>query len=62
MKQFFKFMFASMLGVFLAFVLGTLVLVGIIGALISSADSKKEAKVDPNSVLHINFEAPSLKL
>jgi protease-4 len=57
MKQFFKFMFASMLGVFLAFFLGIIVLVGMIAALVSSADSKKEAKVEPNSVLHINFEA-----
>ena len=57
MKQFFKFMFASMLGVFLAFFLGIVVLFGMIAALVSSADSKKEAKVEPNSVLHINFEA-----
>ncbi|MGE0636834.1 MAG: signal peptide peptidase SppA [Bacteroidia bacterium] len=57
MKQFFKFMFASMLGVFLAFFLGIIVLVGMIAALVSSADSKKEAKVEPNSVLYINFEA-----
>ncbi|MCG3167189.1 MAG: Protease 4 [Bacteroidia bacterium] len=57
MKQFFKFMFASMLGVFLAFFLGIIVLFGMIAALISSADSKKEVKVEPNSVLHINFEA-----
>ncbi len=57
MKQFFKFMFASMLGVFLAFFLGIVVLVGMIAALVSSADSKKEAKVEPNSVLHINFES-----
>lgn len=57
MKQFFKFMFASMLGVFLAFFLGIIVLVGMIAALVSSSDSKKEAKVEPNSVLHINFEA-----
>ena len=57
MKQFFKFMFASMLGVFLAFFLGIVVLFGMIAALVSSADSKKEAKVEPNSVLHINFES-----
>lgn len=50
-------MFASMLGVFLAFFLGIIVLFGMIAALISSADSKKEVKVEPNSVLHINFEA-----
>ncbi len=56
MKQFFKFMFASMLGVFLAFFLGIVVLFGMIAALVSSADSKKEAKVEPNSILHINFE------
>lgn len=57
MKQFFKFMFASMLGVFLAFFLGMIVLFGMIAALVSSADSKKEVKVEPNSVLHINFQA-----
>lgn len=50
-------MFASMLGVFLAFFLGIVVLFGMIAALVSSADSKKEAKVEPNSVLHINFES-----
>ncbi len=57
MKQFFKFMFASMLGVFLAFVFGTLALFGILAVAISSADSKKETKVEPNSVLHVKFDA-----
>ncbi len=58
MKQFFKFMFASMLGVLLAMFLGIFILVGIIAGIASSAGSKKEAKVEANSVLQINFEAP----
>lgn len=46
-----------MLGVFLAFVFGTLALFGILAVAISSADSKKETKVEPNSVLHVKFDA-----
>ncbi len=50
-------MFASMLGVILASVVCTFIFVGIIAAIVSSADSEKEAKIEPNSVLHINFES-----
>lgn len=49
-------MFASMLGVLLASFVGTILFFIVIAAIISSADSKKEVKVEPNSILHINFE------
>jgi protease IV len=54
MRQFFKFMFASMLGVFLSLILAFFVLIGIITAIISSADEKID--VEANTVLHMNFE------
>lgn len=47
-----------MLGVILASVICTFVTIGIIAGIISASDSKKEAKVEPNSVLLINFETP----
>ena len=56
MKQFFKFMFASMLGVFLAFLLAFFIFIGIITAIIASADSDKGVKVGPGSVLHIKLD------
>jgi protease IV len=55
MKQFFKFMFASMLGVFLSLFLIMLLTIGGIMAIVAASDSDK-IKVDPNSVLHIKFE------
>lgn len=63
MKQFFKFMFASMLGTFitimLASILSMVIFFGMVGSLISSAsDGPKEKieKVEPNSVLHIKLD------
>jgi len=54
MKQFFKFTFASCLGVFLAFVALFFVLIPIVGGSLASAfDSKK--KVKSNSVLRIQL-------
>jgi protease IV len=47
-------MFASMLGVFLSLILAFFVLIGIITAIISSADEKID--VEANTVLHMNFE------
>src|ERR1700744_5103583 len=58
MKQFFKFVFASMVGVILAgFVLmfiGFLIVVGIV----ASASSEKKVEVSANSILHIQFSKP----
>jgi protease IV len=55
MKQFFKFMFASMLGVFLSFLLIGMITIGGIIAIVAASDSDK-VNVEPNSVLHIKLE------
>jgi len=61
MKQFFKFMFASMLGTFftlmLASILSMVIFFAIVGSMVSSSskDSKKATKVENNSVLHIKL-------
>lgn len=56
MKQFLKFTFATVLGIFLFFVLGFFILLGIAGA----ASSEKVAKVEANSVLtlDLNYAIP----
>jgi len=53
MKQFFKFMFASMLGFILSFVIVCILFVIIIAGIASAGD--KEVKVNDNSILHINL-------
>lgn len=57
MKEFFKFMFASMLGFIIVLVIAFFILVGMIVSLASFAD-KKVVSVEPNSVLHIKFDKP----
>ncbi|MCO5934419.1 signal peptide peptidase SppA [Mucilaginibacter sp. RB4R14] len=54
MKQFFKFVFATIVGFTLIFVIGFAILLGIIAA----ASSDKAVDVDANSVLHIKFTTP----
>jgi protease-4 len=54
MKQFFKFVFATMLGVVLTTVILALIIVGIIVA----ASGEKEVEVEPGSVLHMAFTTP----
>jgi len=54
MKQFFKFMFASMLGTIITLFLAFLILIGVIVSMISSA--KEEVRVSDNSILHIKLE------
>lgn len=58
MKQFFKFLFASVLGFIIAAVICVLLFVGIITALVSSAGSDKEVKIESNSVLHLKISEP----
>lgn len=58
MKQFFKFMFASMLGFLLTIFIFFFISIWIIGALVSSASSEKTVKVEKGSILHMNFKAP----
>jgi protease-4 len=54
MKQFFKFVLATILGVFLTTVILVLIVVGII----FSASGDKTVEVEPNSVLHMAFTNP----
>ncbi|RYE26936.1 MAG: hypothetical protein EOP45_02830 [Sphingobacteriaceae bacterium] len=52
MKQFFKYVFATILGVLLCLVIFTFVVIG----LISSAGNDKKTEVESNSVLHLDFD------
>lgn len=54
MKEFFKFMFASMLGFFLTFVLLFLIMIGMIASLATIA-SKDTVEIDSKSVLHLRL-------
>jgi protease-4 len=54
MKQFFKFMFASMLGTFLLIALVTFISIGIIAAIVATASSE-ETVITQNTVLHIKL-------
>ena len=56
MRQFFKFLFASMFGTFLAFFLVFAVLFAVIGVIASSAGAEKEVSIKDQSILYINFE------
>ncbi|MFM7014919.1 MAG: signal peptide peptidase SppA [Bacteroidota bacterium] len=57
MKEFFKTVLATMVGVILASVVGFFLFVFLIVALVSSGD-KKEEKLKDNSVLHIQLSEP----
>jgi len=57
MKGFFKFVFASMLGFFLSFiVLGILMVLMVVGIISASGD--QEVKVESNSVIHFSLNYP----
>ncbi len=55
MKTFFKFVFASMLGVILSSILMFFLLIGIVSVMVSSG-SEKKIKVEKGSILHIDFK------
>ena len=57
MKQFFKFVFASMLGFFLSSLIIIIVVVVLIVGIVDAASSEKHVEVEENSVLHINFSS-----
>ena len=59
MKQFFKFMFASMLGFFLTFVLIFLILIGIIASAVSLG-GKETVTVPDKTILVLKFDQPVL--
>jgi protease-4 len=54
MKQFFKFVLATVVGIIIASVIPLILIVGIIAA----AGSDKAVDVDANSVLHVKFDYP----
>jgi protease-4 len=54
MKQFFKFVLASIVGILLA----TFILVIIVVGIIYAASSEKTVEVEPNTVLHMAFTTP----
>jgi protease-4 len=58
MRQFFKFLFASMLGFMLGGLLLIFVLVGIISSAVSSFDKEEVEDVKSNSMLFLNFDKP----
>jgi len=57
MKQFFKFMFASMLGVFLSFILLFFFFIFLLSGIISMSKNNVTVLSD-NSVLELNFDHP----
>jgi protease-4 len=58
MKQFFKFMFASMLGIFLSIALVIVIFTVSIFSAVSNASKEKEIFISPNSILHLTLDQP----
>ena len=58
MKEFFKFVFASMIGVALAFFAIVLIMIVVIAGIIGSTGEDKSAPVAANSVMHIELNYP----
>jgi len=58
MKEFFKIVFASMVGVFFAAIIMTLIGFVLIIGIVAVAGSDKKADVEPNSVLRIALNSP----
>jgi len=56
MKQFFKFMFASMLGFLISIFTLILILVGIVSSIASSAGDDKEVSIKDKSILELNID------
>jgi protease-4 len=56
MKQFFKMMLASMLGIIMAIVILFFIMIGFLTAIISSADKPKEVIVSSSSILHVKLD------
>lgn len=61
MKEFFKFVFASMLGVVLSFFVLIILCIVILTGVISIASRERKAAVAPNSILHVSFANPILE-
>ena len=55
MQQFFKFVFASCLGVLLSMLVLSFLMIALVGGAAASFGSKEPVSVRPNSVLELNF-------
>ena len=55
MKEFFKFVFASMVGFIFSSIIIFIILILVVVGIIAAAGSEKRVVIDSNSVLHINF-------
>lgn len=58
MKEFFKFVFASMVGFILSFFVLFMLLIVMIVAIVSSAGSEGKVNVSSNSIMHISLDYP----
>ncbi|RRN77143.1 signal peptide peptidase SppA, partial [Pseudoxanthomonas sp. SGD-10] len=58
MKQFFKFVFASMLGFFLTFIIFFFIIVIAVSSIISSSSSSGTVEIKDNSILYVNLNYP----
>ena len=58
MKEFFKFVFASMVGMILSFFVIILLLVITVATMVSSAGNDKKAEITTNTVMHLSFSDP----
>jgi len=58
MKEFFKFVFASMIGFILSFFVVFLILITIVVAIVSSAGSDEKVSPTSNSILHVRLDYP----
>ncbi|WP_026897997.1 signal peptide peptidase SppA [Daejeonella oryzae] len=55
MKEFFKFVFASMIGVILSFFVIILLLAILVAGIVASAGDDKKAEIASNTVMHLSF-------
>jgi protease-4 len=58
MKEFFKFVFASMIGFILSFFVVCILLIVLIAAIVSTAGSDGKVSVTSNSIMHIGLDYP----
>ncbi|TAE79202.1 MAG: signal peptide peptidase SppA [Bacteroidetes bacterium] len=56
MKQFFKFMLASMLGVIISSIILVFVAIGMVGAIVASAGKEDKKEIEANSILQLKLD------
>ncbi len=56
MRQFFKYLFASMLGFILGGILLFFIIIGIVSSVVSSMDKDKKTELNKSSVLYLDFQ------